>query len=240
MARVDDRAVLAAIVYVTQAVCSWWKLPTPLFGVSRATAHRRFAEWTRDSLWDRMHQAVLDRLGAAGGIDWPRAVVDSISVRAEKGGDLTGPSPVDRGKPGSKIHVLCDRTGLPLTVLTSAANTHDSQLLLPLLDAVAPVRGRRGRPRHRPDKLHADKAYDQPALRQPVAAWGIRVRIARKDVEPSTRLGRHRWIVESCLSWLMRNRRIVRRYERYADHFDAFAVIAATLVCWRRLTKLTN
>ncbi|WP_207922709.1 transposase [Micromonospora sp. KC606] len=59
-------------------------------------------------------------------------------------------------------------------------------------------------------------------------------------MEPSTRLGRHRWIVESCLSWLMRNRRIVRRYERYADHFDAFAVIAATLVCWRRLTKLTN
>ncbi|TDB71284.1 transposase [Micromonospora sp. KC721] len=86
IARVDDRAVLAAIVYATQAGCSWWKLPTPLFGVSRATAHRRFAEWTRDGLWDRMHQAVLVRLGAAGAIDWSRAVVDSISVRAEKGG----------------------------------------------------------------------------------------------------------------------------------------------------------
>lgn len=138
---------------------------------------------------------------------------------------------------------MCDRTGLPLTLLTSAANTHDSQLLLPLLDTVAPIRRRRGRPRHRPAKLHADKAYDQPALRAQVAARGIGVRIARKGVESSKRLGRHRWIVESCLSWLMRNRRLVRRYERYAEHFDAFAVIAviaATLICWGRLTKLTN
>ena len=85
IARVNDRAVLAAIVYVTRAGCSWWKLPTPMFGVSRATAHRRFGEWTRAGLWDRLHQAVLDRLGSAGAIDWSRAVVDSISVRAEKG-----------------------------------------------------------------------------------------------------------------------------------------------------------
>lgn len=85
IARVDDRAVLAAIVYVTQAGCSWWKLPTALFGVSRATAHRQFAEWTRDGLWDRLHQSILHRLGQADAIDWSRPVVDSISGRAEKG-----------------------------------------------------------------------------------------------------------------------------------------------------------
>ena len=56
-----------------------------LFGVTRATAHRRFAEWTAAGLWLRLHQAVLDRLGGGGRIDWSRAVVDSISVRAEKG-----------------------------------------------------------------------------------------------------------------------------------------------------------
>jgi transposase len=84
--RIDARAVLAAILYVTQAGCSWWKLPKELFGVSRPTAHRRFTEWTRAGLWDRLHQAVLDHLGAAGAIGWDRAVVDSIAVRAEKGG----------------------------------------------------------------------------------------------------------------------------------------------------------
>ena len=84
--RIDDRRVLAAILYLTQAGCSWWKLPEPMFGVTRATAHRRFAEWTAAGLWERLHQAVLDQLGARAGLDWSRAVVDSIAVRAEKRG----------------------------------------------------------------------------------------------------------------------------------------------------------
>jgi transposase len=82
--RVDDRAVLAAIVYVTQAGCSWWKLPEALFGVTRATAHRRFSQWTTAGFWLRLHEATLDRLGSDARIDWSRAVVDSISVRAER------------------------------------------------------------------------------------------------------------------------------------------------------------
>lgn len=101
---------------------------------------------------------------------------------------MTGPSPVDRGKPGSKIHVLCEQTGLPLIVLIFAGNTHDSQLLLPLVDCVAPIRPPRGRPRRRPGKLHADKAYDVPALRRELRRWGIEVRIARKGVKSSQRL----------------------------------------------------
>jgi transposase len=88
--RADDRAVLAAIVYLVQAGCSWHKLPTMLFGVSRASAHRRFTEWTQAGLWERLHQAFLHRLGVISEIDWSRAVVDSISVRAEKGGRLPG------------------------------------------------------------------------------------------------------------------------------------------------------
>jgi transposase len=125
-------------------------------------------------------------------------------------------------------------------VLISAANTHDSQLLLPLLDSLAPVRAARGRPRTRPAKLHADKAYDIPALRDEVRARGITVRIARKGVESSQRLGRHRWIVEACLSWLLNNRRLVRRYERKADHFQAFADLACVLLSYRRWTKVTK
>jgi Transposase DDE domain len=73
---------------------------------------------------------------------------------------LTGANPVDRGKPGSKYHLLIDNSGLPLAVGLSAANIHDSQLLEELVDAVPAVigpRGRPGRPRRRPAKLHADK-----------------------------------------------------------------------------------
>lgn len=84
--RADDRAVLAAIVYLVQAGCSWWKLPAQMFGISRATAHRRFTAWTQAGLWERLHQQFLHELGVIGQIDWSRAVVDAINVRAEKGG----------------------------------------------------------------------------------------------------------------------------------------------------------
>ncbi len=113
-----DRAVFTAIVYVLTAGCSWRHLP-PNLGVSPPTAHRRFQQWTRAGLWPRLHRAVLDRHGAAGDIDWSSAIVDAASLRAKRGGSLTGPSPVDRGKKGAKIHVLSHADGLPLVVAIS-------------------------------------------------------------------------------------------------------------------------
>jgi len=130
---------------------------------------------------------------------------------------------------------------LPLHSAVSAANTPDAQLLLPMLDSMPAIAsGRRGRPRKRPGKLHADKAYDHQALRAAVRRRGIKVRIARKGVESSQRLGRHRWVIERTMSWLMRYRRLVRRYDRYAEHFAGFVSLAAALICHRHLLKTTS
>lgn len=82
--RVEDRAVFTAVVFVLTSGCAWRHLP-PSFGVTAPTAHRRFQEWTEAGLWARLHRAVLDRLGAAGELDWSRAIVDAASVRAKRG-----------------------------------------------------------------------------------------------------------------------------------------------------------
>ncbi|EFL37297.1 IS4 family transposase [Streptomyces griseoflavus Tu4000] len=150
-------------------------------------------------------------------------------------GDLTGPNPVDRGKYGSKIHLITERTGLPLSVGISGANLHDSQALIPLVKGIPPIRSRRGPRRRRPAKLHADKGYDYDHLRRWLRGRGIRHRIARKGIETSKRLGRHRWTIERTMSWLAGCRRLHRRYERKAEHFLAFTSIACTLICYRRL-----
>jgi hypothetical protein len=97
------------------------------------------------------------------------------------------------GKPGTKIHAMTDRTGLPLTTLTSAANVHDAHLLVPLLDSLASIRSRRGRRRTRPAKLHGDKAYNNQYTRAGLRRRRIAARLARPGIEPSDRLGRHRW-----------------------------------------------
>jgi hypothetical protein len=87
--------------------------------------------------------------------------------------------------------------------------------------------------------LHADKAYDVPALQAEIRRRGITVRIARKNVESSQRLGRHRWVVEACLSWLLNNRRRIRRHERKAEHFQAFTDLGCALLTYRRWAKTT-
>lgn len=150
-------------------------------------------------------------------------------------GDLTGPNPVDRGKYGSKIHLIIERTGLPLSVGISGANVHDSQALIPLAKSIPPIRSRRGPRRRKPGKLHAAKGYDYRHLRRWLSGRGILHRIARKGVEISERLGRHRWTIGRTMAWLAGCRRLHRRYERKAEHFLAFTSIACTLICCRRL-----
>lgn len=154
-----------------------------------------------------------------------------------KRGPLTGPNPTDRGKLGSKIHLLTDRNGLPLSLRISGANLHDSQGLQPLVRGIPPIRSPRGPRRRRPGKLHGDKGYDYDHLRRWLRTRGIRHRIARKGIESSQRLGRHRWVVERSVSWLAGCRRFHRCYERKAEHFLAFVGIAALLINYRRLAR---
>ena len=117
----------------------------------------------------------------------------------------------------------------------SAANTHDSLALIPLVQAIPAIRSRRGPRRRRPGKLHADKGYDYPHLRTWLRARRITPRIARRGVETSTRLGRHRWVVERSFAWLTGYRRLTLRYERCARLFTAFLTLAATLTCYKKL-----
>ena len=153
-------------------------------------------------------------------------------------GELTGPNPVDRGKKGSKIHLIVDRGGLPISVGISAANTNDNLPLEPLVRGIPPIRSRRSPRRRRPAKLHADKAYDFDHLRRWLRQRRITPRIARRGIDSSARLGRYRWVIERTMAWLNGCRRLHRRYERNPDHFLAFlafAAIACTLICYRRL-----
>ncbi len=122
----------------------------------------------------------------------------------------------------------------------TAANVHDSKMLEQAVDAIRPVsgpRGRPGRPRKRPGKLHADKGYDFSRCREALRKRGIKSRIARRGVESSERLGCHRWVVERTLSWLNRFRRLKVRYERRADVHQAFLELGCALICWNHVQR---
>ncbi len=130
-----------------------------------------------------------------------------------------------------------DRGGIPLASLLTGANRHDSTVFEELLDAVPPIKQPNGRRRKRPGKLHADKAYDIPRCRRALTRRHIKVRIARKGIDSSQRLGRHRWVIERTLSWLARMRRLTVRYERRADIHQAFLTLGCCLICFNALQQ---
>jgi transposase len=150
-----------------------------------------------------------------------------------KGGQATGPNPTDRGKAGSKRHLVVDGQGVPLATLLTAANGNDSVVFAQVLEAIPPLRrpfGQPGRPRSRPAKLHADKGYDTPRCRRCCWEPHIGCRIARIGIESSERLGRHRWLVERTGAWFTRFRRLRVRDERRADIHAAFVSLATALI----------
>jgi len=134
---------------------------------------------------------------------------------------------------------VVDRSGIPLSVIHSAANVHDSKALEQAVDAISPIRKpHRGRPRKRPVKLHADKAYDFPRCRRALRKRGITPRIARRGIESGEKLGRYRWVVEQTLSWMNRVRWLKVRYKRREDIHPAFLDLGCALICWRYVQRL--
>lgn len=83
--RAGDREDLAAIVFVATSGCTWRQLP-PVFGPAWQTVYRCFAQWSRERVRARLYRVILDVLGARGELDRSRCAIDSVSLRAAKGG----------------------------------------------------------------------------------------------------------------------------------------------------------
>ena len=133
---------------------------------------------------------------------------------------------------------MVDANGTPLSCVLSGANRHDSQMVEQALDAIPSVRtGRRGAPRFRPHKLHADKGYDSAKCREQLRQAGIVPRIARRGIESSQKLGRYRWVVERTFAWLNRFRRLKVRYERRDDIHLAFVLLGCALITWKQVQR---
>ena len=118
---IEDRAALTGILFVLKSGIPWEMLPQEMGSGCGMTCWRRLRDWQEAGIWQAFHHALLDRLGRAGLIDWSRCSLDAASLPAKAGGAATGRNPTDRGKPGSKHHVVVDRQGIPLAVLLTAA-----------------------------------------------------------------------------------------------------------------------
>ena len=231
----DNRVALTGILFVLKTGLPWNDLPREMGCSSGAACWVRLHEWRQRGVWEVLQAVLLAELRYAGRIDWSRAAIDATTLRALRGGDQTGKTPTDRGRKGTKDHLLTDGGGTPLAARVTGANRHESTQLKVLIEAVPPVAGKPGHPKSKPAALLGDRAFDSQALREWPWERGIVPFLAKRGEAHGSGLGKHRWVVERAFAWLKDFRRLRLRYERTAFMHEAVLSVAMCIVCFRHL-----
>lgn len=232
--RSDDRAALNGIWYVLWTGCQWKAIDKSWFGVCSSTLHDRFQEWQQAGVFLKAMSLLVRFYGRQQGVEWLWQAIDSKICPAPLGGGATGKSPVDRGKRGSKIHLLVDQRGAPLAVCITGANIHDKWLADDLIVSIVV-------PRPDPDQVEQhlcmDRGYDYPDVHQFVELerYVVHIKHRRRRGEPiledcpipgETQRPARRWVIERTLGWLAKRRSLRVRWCKKAENWLAFIHLA--------------
>ena len=234
--RVPDRAALAGIIFVLRTGIQWREVPAEM-GCSGKTCWRRLVEWHGAGVWTAPHRVLLERLRGADRLDWRRWTALPC---ARQGGRGDRAQPDGPRQAGHQAPPRRGRRGHAARPDTEPGQLPRRQDAGPDAGRRSPGRGRRGRPRRRPDKLHADKGYDHRRCRRECRDRGIVPRIARRGIDSGERLGRHRWKVERTVAWLAQFRRLAIRHGRRADVHLALTTLACAIVCTRQVRRFCH
>jgi putative transposase len=223
---IDAKRVFTGIIYWARTGCQVENIPIE-FG-SASTIKRYLYRWIESGLFNELWSAALRIYDDQIGIKWQWQSVDSSTKKAPWCKEQAGPNPTDRAKSGTKISILTDKNGIPLSAIIAPANCHDSQLLEPTLQEIQTARPDRGDAKQ---NLCADKAYDSWLCRETATEWGMEEHILSRGEEikqkKQNRFKPKRWVVERTHSWLNGYRGIFVRWVRSAEAYRAFIAIAS-------------
>src|SRR3954462_10111528 len=194
--------VLATLRRFLREGTPWRSLRASADQASGSTLRRCLRRWAETGLLAKVHA-----LPAAMLRGHPDLILDSGSVRAKRGGDLTGPNPTDRGKKGTQYHIATDGDGVPVACIATVANVNDTLAFERLFLAADAVMARIR-------TVFADKGYDAERHRELCHAFDVEPQIHKRGQPRGSGLGKHRWPVERSNAWILENRRLALRYDR--------------------------
>ncbi len=233
----DPRAVLNGIWYVLWNGCKWKAVNRKLFGVASSVLHERFQSWQQQGRFSKIMQVLLRFYARTRRIQWQWQALDSRVGAAPLGGEATGRNPTDRGKRGSKLHLLVDQRGAPLAVHVTGANQHDKCAVTAVVIAIVVCR-----PTTR-QHLCADRGYDYADVHAFVLAarYTPHIKHRRRRGEPPPPVSdvpgeavfpARRWVVERTFNWLVKRRSIRTRWCKQAANWLALVQLAcAHILC---------
>src|SRR3954469_7527898 len=221
--------VVEALRFFVREGVQWRELRATAGRACGSTLRRRLDGWSGTALLRRVHLTLVRMVRAGPEVASWDVVVDSCSVRAKRGGELTGPNPTDRGKAGTKYHVVASTDGLPLAAVPSAANVHDTRLFPHLLRLAQVVCAAIGR-------LYADAGYDSADNRGLCLRDGIQPRIREVGAPHGSGLGAVRCVVEHDCAWLLADKRLDRRQDRLGRVILALLTAACIFIIANRIS----
>ncbi len=217
--------VLATLRRFLREGTPWRSLTATEDQASGSTLRRCLVRWSRSGLLARVHAMLVGMLRGH-----PDLVFDSCSVRAKRGGDLTGPNPTDRAKRGTKYHIAVHGDGVPVACTATAANVNDTvmfeRLFLCAFAVTARIRA-----------VFADKGYDAERHRDLCRRFGAEPRIHKRGQPRGSGLGKRRWPVERCNAWILENKRLALCYDRLGFIIQALLQAACTFLVAGRLAR---
>jgi transposase len=186
--RIPDRVVFDKLIQVLVFGCGYRRIAD--HSCSATTLRRRRDEWISAGVAEQLRLAVLAAYDRLFGLRLDQLAVDSCTTKAPCGGQVAGPSPVDRRKQGRKRSVAVEADGLPLAAVPAPANHRDDGLLAATLDAIARVGPLPAQP-----VVHLDAGYDYQPCRQVLAARAMVGEITTRGAPAPIQVGR-RWVIE--------------------------------------------
>lgn len=140
--------------------------------------------------------------------------------------------------------IATDGQGIPIGLMIDSASVHEVKLLESTLYEISIGSCNPGRPRSKPQRVIADKAYDSNKARKALSKRGIEPIIpARSNNSKAShqdgrklRRYRRRWTVERTISWIQNCRRLVVRYERFWQHWLSFVHLACAMLVLGRIS----
>lgn len=226
--RIPDRVVFDHIVSALVHGSGYERIATP--GCSDRSIRRRLHLWAELGLTKHLHTLVVQQYDRMIGLELDELAVDGCITKAPGGGARAGRSPVDRGKQGLKRSTVTDATGVPLHLVSAAANRHDSRLLESTLHGIAPLGPLPA------TTIHLDRGYDSHATRTLLDELGFTGAIACKGQPAPIQVGQ-RWVVERTQAWMNDYGKLRRCTERTATVVDFYLFLAAALVVTRCLIQ---